>query len=205
MLVFIELFLNRILFSYIVMKTYSKEKFYQNPSILQLVTLCIYIPFQEEIMFRYALYNFLEKYVEPGIIPIINGIAFGLIHYTNSYVIDMTQIQLVASVIFTGHLGYVLTKMNDNLFLCIIIHCIYNLIGILTLKYMHHDSTPKCIIDISGYSYIRFTRGRRANSLGYVKSDDDPGKLIDNDRIDPNVLKSFEHYDNKINSGINKN
>lgn len=79
-----SIIINRILSLYLVFKYKLVDTSTGRPSNTMLVIMCVIAPIQEEILFRYAFYHLLEKYIEDHFyINIINGIAFGLIHVSN--------------------------------------------------------------------------------------------------------------------------
>ncbi|WP_217587150.1 CPBP family intramembrane glutamic endopeptidase [Lentibacillus saliphilus] len=107
---------------------YLKKVFKQKKFLLQTLIL---IPFLEEYIFRYVLYELLMEHDVPGLFYIIfSALVFVFLHYYqlkgNAFYKGVLGVMLAAIFLFTG-----------NLFLVILIHVVFNVIVYL-LKYTNH-------------------------------------------------------------------
>ena len=190
--------------------------------ISTLYIVCIAVPIIEEILFRYAFYHLLEKYMSDSFyINIANGIVFGLIHIPNIFVIEFKS-KIISSVhIFSNvYLGYYLATIHDDLLLCIIIHIIYNFTGV-TITFICSKYTAKKKVETSallekiGESlalfdntiYVTKPKLRRSVSLNaldslFVEKIDFIG--IKKDKIKKDILDSIDNFNTKKNSRITK-
>lgn len=167
----------------------------RNPSIIQWVCLCILVPIQEEIFFRYAGYHLLEYFIKNEVIAqIINGVLFGLIHVGNGIVFKMNTMDWVVLIIANGHLGYCLATIHNNIFLCMIIHGVYNWVGIRMMLYVK-DKVNK---SITGESYIYTEQRRRSISVGF-KNNYEKFHVVNKEKLNKELLASFDNYDEKKN------
>ncbi|MGM9879041.1 MAG: lysostaphin resistance A-like protein [Bacilli bacterium] len=92
--------------------------------VLEIVTMCLFAPIFEEIIFRFGLYEYLNKKFKSNIIiMLLTSIIFSLIHF---YGIDVFVILLVISLIW----NYSYFKM-DNLIYPIIMHFIHNIYAMI--------------------------------------------------------------------------
>ncbi len=82
----------------------------------------LFAPFVEEIVFRRAIFGFLEKTSIPLAI-IVSGLSFGLIH-----VLSGDYIQLIIYGSLGLALAYTYYRSNKNIWTVIVIHTIYNLV-----------------------------------------------------------------------------
>lgn len=201
MYIFLQLLLNRLIFGYYAINHIEINDLISKPNIIQWVSLCVLIPIQEEIMFRYAFYHLLEKYFNDIMtINIINGVFFGLIHAGNGLVVKLKPLDYLMIVVANSHLGYCLASLHDNLFLCMMIHGIYNFISISVLLYFKNDSIVEVRIDdVFIYTQPR----RRAMSLGYVRKFDFYYR-INKSSIKPEIIKSIDLYKEKEKNRLRK-
>ena len=198
---FIQLLFNRIIFGYYASKN-IKNDIISKPNILQWLSLCVFIPIQEEIMYRYAFYHLLEKFFNDTMtINIVNGIFFGLLHVSNGLVIEMKPLDYLMIIIANGHLGYLLAVSHDNLVLCMIIHGLYNFIGISLILYTNKGNIMDKIKD---NIYIYTQPRRRAISLGYTSKFDFIHK-IKKSKVNKDTIESISKYDHIKNEHLRKN
>jgi hypothetical protein len=201
MIEFFFLILNRILSLYSVFKYKLIPELDMDimPSKIMVFAYCIIIPIQEEIIFRYALYHLLEKYIEDYFyINIINGVIFGVFHFSNGISTEFTTIHYIHTIIFNSHLGYYLSTIHDNLILCMFLHCMYNIIGFSVLFYIAKKETKEEIVmgNFSSNRYINMDKGRRrAKSLNKYDSYIDRCIIISESKINKDILKSFEEFE----------
>ncbi|WP_353933977.1 CPBP family intramembrane glutamic endopeptidase [Sneathia sanguinegens] len=89
------------------------------------IFLVIFIfPIFEELFFRAYLLTFLEQKTKYS--NLIQALIFSILHFNN--------IQKIYTFFFALYLGYVAKK--ENIYLCIILHILFNLIGIYFFKIM---------------------------------------------------------------------
>lgn len=89
------------------------------------IFLVIFIfPIFEELFFRAYLLTFLEQKTKYS--NLIQALIFSILHFNN--------IQKIYTFFFALYLGYVAKK--ENIYLCIILHILFNLIGIYLFKIM---------------------------------------------------------------------
>ena len=88
--------------------------------VLEIITTCLFAPIFEEIIFRFGLYEYLNKKIKSKVIVmLLTSIIFSAIHF---YGIDGFVILLVISLIW----NYSYFK-TDNLIYPIILHFIHNI------------------------------------------------------------------------------
>lgn len=171
--------------------------------IMTLLAICIYIPITEEILFRYAFYHLLQKYLDNKLyINVINGIVFGLSHAPNILIINYPNKIIYCIHICTNtYLGYYLATIHDNLPLCMMIHIIYNLIpSTIPVIYNKMIYKPKPDNEISDNNtlYASKPRLRRCYSLTTNRSIYDDFISINKRKINKDVLQSIEKYKEKM-------
>lgn len=199
--ILIQLFLNRIIFGYYASRKIELDELISRPSILQWLSLCVFIPIQEEIMYRYAFYHLLEKYIDNIMtINIVNGIFFGLLHASNGLVVKMKPLDYLMIILANGHLGYLLAVLHDNIFLCMLIHGLYNFIGISIVLYASKGIKDDKVIN-NIYIYTR--PRRRASSLGYV-TDYKFVHTIDKSKVNKEILDMREKYEKSKHKKLQK-
>ena len=92
--------------------------------LIEIITTCLFAPIFEEIIFRFGLYEYLNKKLKLTIIGmLLTSIIFSLLHF---YGIDGFVILLVISLIW----NYSYFKTN-NLIYPIIMHFIHNIYAII--------------------------------------------------------------------------
>ncbi len=92
--------------------------------LIEIITTCLFAPIFEEIIFRFGLYEYLNKKLELTIIGmLLTSIIYSLLHF---YGIDGFVILLVISLIW----NYSYFKTN-NLIYPIILHFIHNIYAII--------------------------------------------------------------------------
>ena len=92
--------------------------------LVEIITTCLFAPIFEEIIFRFGLYEYLNKKLKLTIIGmLLTSIIFSLLHF---YGIDGFVILLVISLIW----NYSYFKTN-NLIYPIILHFIHNIYAII--------------------------------------------------------------------------
>jgi len=92
--------------------------------LVEIITTCLFAPIFEEIIFRFGLYEYLNKKFKSNIITmLITSIIFSIIHF---YAIDGFVILLTISLIW----NYSYLKTN-NLIYPIIIHFAHNVYAII--------------------------------------------------------------------------
>ena len=93
--------------------------------IVQFIATCIFAPICEEIIFRFGIYEYLNKNGISSIFSIIiTSITFAIIHF---YGINATIILVIISYIW----NYTYYKTN-NLLYPILLHFIHNLYAIMS-------------------------------------------------------------------------
>ena len=98
--------------------------------VLEIITTCLFAPIFEEIIFRFGLYEYLNKKIKSNIIVmLLTSIIFSTIHF---YGIDGFVILLVISLIW----NYSYFKTSDLIYPIILhfIHNIYAMIGHIELN-----------------------------------------------------------------------
>ena len=179
---------------YYKQKTISSVREY----IFVMLTLCIYIPIIEETMFRYAFYHLLEKYIsETFYINLINGIVFGLTHIANITVMTFPNAMIFIFHITTNtYLGYYLATIHNDLFLCMIVHALYNFAGctirILCNKFTDKNKPGKQTGIFNGI-WINKSKLRRCisvNNFGIL----DELICVDKEKMNKDVLESIEKF-----------
>lgn len=90
-------------------------------TFMSLFIMAIFIPFIEEILFRYTLKNYLRD-VQYG--DYINSIIFGLMHSTN-YLAVGNSVAIFKQVLITTYAGYYYLQL-DNVLHSFIYHMIWN-------------------------------------------------------------------------------
>ena len=92
--------------------------------VLEIITTCLFAPIFEEVIFRFGLYEYLNKKFKSNIIiMLLTSIIFSAIHF---YEIDGFIILLVISLIW----NYSYFK-TDNLIYPIIMHFIHNIYAVI--------------------------------------------------------------------------
>lgn len=92
--------------------------------VLEIITTCLFAPIFEEIIFRFGLYEYLNKKIKSKVIVmLLTSIIFSAIHF---YEIDGFVILLVISLIW----NYSYFK-TDNLIYPIILHFIHNIYAMI--------------------------------------------------------------------------
>ena len=179
-------------------------RIYYNKSVISLkqylsalFLMCIYIPIVEEILFRYALYHLLEKYMDNTFqINLINGLIFGLMHIANIAAIEFRSMLILGIHICSNiYFGYYLAIMHITLVQCMIVHAIYNFIGVtLTFLCCKYTNKPLEKFPLSTDNvYVPRPKLRRCYSLGdYNLFDESIG--IDKDKMDKDILQSIENF-----------
>ena len=92
--------------------------------IMEFIATCIFAPICEEIIFRFGLYEKLNKKFNIGISILITSIIFSIIHF---YKLDGIIILLTISTIW----NYTYYKTN-NLLYPIILHFLHNLYALIS-------------------------------------------------------------------------
>lgn len=98
--------------------------------VLEIITTCLFAPIFEEIIFRFGLYEYLNKKIKSNIIVmLLTSIIFSAIHF---YGIDGFVILLVISLIW----NYSYFKTSNLIYPIIMhfIHNIYAMIGYIELN-----------------------------------------------------------------------
>lgn len=104
-----------------------------NPPILiaTLFSILIFAPIAEEFLFRYALQNYLKKYIKAKHAIIIAGLCFALLHISPSQGIG--NIALIASLWMLGvFLGWVYERQG-SLVASITLHMTFNVISTIQI------------------------------------------------------------------------
>lgn len=92
--------------------------------VLEIITTCLFAPIFEEIIFRFGLYEYLNKKIKSKVIVmLLTSIIFSAIHF---YGIDGFTILLIISLIW--HYSYFKT---GNLIYPIILHFIHNIYAMI--------------------------------------------------------------------------
>ena len=92
--------------------------------VLEIITTCLFAPIFEEIIFRFGLYEYLNKKIKSNVIVmLLTSIIFSAIHF---YGIDGFVILLVISLIW----NYSYFK-TDNLIYPITLHFIHNIYAMI--------------------------------------------------------------------------
>lgn len=86
--------------------------------LVNFITTCVIAPISEEIIFRYGIFNYINKKLSPIISIIITSIIFSIVHL---YGVDGFIILLVISIIW--NYGYYKT---NNLIYPIMMHFVHN-------------------------------------------------------------------------------
>lgn len=86
--------------------------------LVNFITTCVIAPISEEIIFRYGIFNYINKKLSPIISIIITSIIFSIVHL---YGVDGFIILLVISIIW----NYCYYKTN-NLIYPIMMHFVHN-------------------------------------------------------------------------------
>lgn len=92
--------------------------------VLEIITTCLFAPIFEEIIFRFGLYEKLNKKFNIGVSILITSIIFSTIHF---YKLDGIIILLTISTIW----NYAYYKTN-NLLYPIIFHFLHNLYALIS-------------------------------------------------------------------------
>lgn len=169
---------------------------------LFLLSVCIIAPILEEVLFRYAFYHLLEAYINNHeCINIINGIIFGVLHNIVAFS-DKNYIRHVVVFMANGYLGYYLATIHNNLIICMIVHSLYNIIGMASLLYFN-DAVKTINIedDLKKQICIRTERRRRSKSLN-IDADNIKNLYIyrfgSRDSLAENLLQSINNYENNL-------
>ncbi|ARF11984.1 CAAX protease family protein [Klosneuvirus KNV1] len=188
----LELLLNRLIFGYYAHKYIKIDDLISRPTILQWLSFCVFIPVQEEIMFRYAFYHLLENYINDIMtINIINGVVFGLLHASNGLIVKLKPLDYLMIILANSHLGYCLAILHNNLFLCMVVHGVYNFIGISIMLYWNENNN---IVEVRIDDVIIYTQPRRrAMSLGFVNNFEFFHR-INKSSINPEIAESTNKY-----------
>ena len=125
---FLSLFLRIILEQIITLIDINKTIIIGPSNILEIImefiATCIFAPICEEIIFRFGLYEKLNKKFNVGISILITSIIFSVIHF---YQLDGIIILLIISTIW----NYAYYKTN-NLLYPIIFHFLHNLYALIS-------------------------------------------------------------------------
>lgn len=118
----------RIILEYYLIPTNENDVFIPIGAIqliVQFIATCIFAPICEEIIFRFGIYEYINKKVISSIFSIIiTSITFAIIHF---YGINATIILVIISYIW----NYTYYKTN-NLLYSILLHFIHNLYAIMS-------------------------------------------------------------------------
>lgn len=208
LIMYLELGLVLIQLCGIALNLYYKSK--ANISVKQFLTnilvMCIYLPINEEILFRYAFYHLLEKYMSDTLyINIVNGLVFGLIHIPNITVLNFPNpIIFMLHIITNIYFGYYMATIHDDLVRCMLIHAMYNFIGVtitfVCSRYIY-KAKKGVLQNISDKVYITRAKLRRCNSFDSYDYDvyDCVYVGVDKSKMNKDVLGSIEKYKEQQN------
>ncbi len=124
------------------------DMLYSGSIILSFITIVVLAPILEEIMFRGIIFNILNSKMNTWAAIIISALIFGAIH--------MNIIQGINAFILGLALAYIYSKTH-NLYTCIWIHFINNLLSVITQKINYATSgsyVPDTVISIIIQSVI---------------------------------------------------
>lgn len=120
----VRIFLEQTIYFLPIEKTISNIPINFWTIVLEIITTCLFAPIFEEIIFRFGLYEYLNKKIKSKVIVmLLTSIIFSAIHF---YGIDGFVILLVISLIW----NYSYFK-TDNLIYPIILHFIYNIYAMI--------------------------------------------------------------------------
>lgn len=171
--------------------------------------LCVIIPFMEEIMFRYALKNFLIGY-EYG--DIINYCTFGFLHAINHIGQKTQKMVILYHILFATYVGYYLLQF-DSILYTFPIHMIINLTVFGVTRYIHYKNTKmqkyKCenkniiIHNFMSDSFFVSSKTQDDAKISYFRNTHDGEKnnnITDNVKwiqsytLPKDLRKSFDNY-----------
>lgn len=89
-------------------------------SILYLISICFIVPFEEELIFRGAIFGVLKRKMKPVFAIILTALLFGVMHRVSVH----TAYALICGMILTAVYHY-----TENIFASVIIHSFFNLVG----------------------------------------------------------------------------
>jgi hypothetical protein len=103
------------------------------------ILFIIFAPINEEIIFRYALTNYLYSYFQHiGAIIALNALIFGSLHVLNVFsdkkLLNFIHIQIIRCIL----LGFMLECIylrHDNLVVCMLLHILFNALGCFSIYY----------------------------------------------------------------------
>ena len=101
------------------------DTLYSSSIIVSIITIVIFAPILEEIMFRGIIFNKLNSKMNTWTAIIISALVFGAVH--------MNIIQGTNAFILGVALAYIYSKTH-NLYTCICVHFINNLLSVVTQK-----------------------------------------------------------------------
>lgn len=170
-------------------------------------SVCVLIPAIEEILFRYALKNFLLGY-EYG--DIINYSIFGILHMINHIDVKLPKWVVLYHVIFAGYTGYYLLQY-DSIIYTIPIHIAINSIVYIGSQYTYYakykntysnDILFKNLSNI-GAGYFVSKKSRDDTNIIYFQDKKTHRYVsITNDcirvpksKLPEDIRKSFDKYD----------
>lgn len=99
-----------------------EETFYTGKMALELVALCIVIPFVEELLYRGIVYGRLKKWLSVKWAIVISAIIFGAVH--------MNLVQFIYAAVFGLILGFV-TEKSGTFYMAALAHMVANFTSVL--------------------------------------------------------------------------
>ena len=89
-------------------------------SCVYLFSLCLVVPFEEELIFRGAVFGILKQRMKPWVAALISAVLFGVMHAVSVH----TAYALICGMILCGVYYY-----TGNIFASTIMHALFNFFG----------------------------------------------------------------------------
>jgi uncharacterized protein len=103
--------------------------------IIFLISICVFVPFVEEILFRGLLQNYLKKYMGKLLSIIISSICFSIFHFSFSQ--GWGNLLILITLFFLScFLGF-LYERQKSIFSPIALHATFNFIGVFSILLKH--------------------------------------------------------------------
>ena len=208
-LIFIIISIFTHIHSYLCIFPYINESDF-SISRYNLIHFTIIGPIVEEILFRYALTNFLlNHFGNIGHIIAINSIIFGLAHFDNIYQVDKKYKNIIfVQILRSTLLGIILECIylrHDNLYLVIVLHMLFNTSVLSFFKY--YDSQNCNLKNVANsmkkeYKCVGHSKLKRNQSFDEYDGFRKHGsrmKIVDTKKIKKKYEKYLLGTDHKFN------
>lgn len=171
----------------------------QNNPIIDIIIVCIFAPIVEELFYRRIIYNHILDYFNNELLSnMIVAILFSISH-TNHLIYTKISIRsMLIYLINISYLGFYIGHFHHNLYICILIHMIWNSVSLFFIynkrKYNNYNNNDK------QYFCINVLRRKRCKSLDNYQYRDKFTYITGYVDLPLDIKTSFDNFNENINN-----